>query len=136
LSSIVRWIQTSFKMPITSKSRAKKVVSRYPARQRDKPERFSDVQMSLTVGKYHGSKDTYVRKYVQCEKITDKNKKPSSKLSGYASDGGFVVGDNEGLERDSEEEKEEEEMEFDDDSEEDAEVDLDSDSEEELEFDE
>jgi hypothetical protein len=116
-------------MPITSKSRAKKVVARYPARQRDKPERFSDVQMSLTVGKYHGSKDTYVRKYVQCEKIIDKNKKPSSKLSGYASDGGFVVGDDEGLERDPEE-KEEEEMEFDDDSEEDAEVDLDSDSEE------
>jgi len=111
-------------MPITSKSRAKKVVARYPARQRSKPERFSNVQMSLTVGKYHGSKDTYVRKYVQCENITDKNKNPDSKLSGYASDNGFVLGDNEGLECDSEEE-DEEEMEFDDDSEEeDEELDL------------
>jgi hypothetical protein len=109
------------KMPITSKSRAKKVVARYPARQRSKPERFSDVQLSLTVGI---SKDTYVRKYVQCEKITDKNKKPDdSKLAGYVSDGGFVLGDNEGLDCDSEEE-DEEEMEFDDDSEEDEELEL------------
>jgi hypothetical protein len=112
------------KMPITSKSRAKKVVARYPARQRSKPERFSDVQLSLTVGKYHGSKDTYVRKYVQHEKIINENKKPDGKLAGYASDGGFVLGDNEGLERDSEEDEDEEEMEFDDDSEEEEELEL------------
>lgn len=104
-------------MPITSKSRAKNVVARYPARQRSKPERFSDVQMSLTVGI---SKDTYVRKYIQCENII---KNPDSKLSGYASDGGFVLGDNEGLECDSEEE-DEEEIEFDDDSEEEEEFEL------------
>ncbi len=109
-------------MPITSKSRAKNIVARYPARQRKKPERFSDFQMSLTVGI---SKDTYVRKYIQCENITDKNKNPDSKLSGYASDGGFVLGDNEGLECHSEEE-DEEEMEFDDDdSDEDEELQLD-----------
>jgi hypothetical protein len=46
-------------------------------------------------------------------------------LSGYASDGGFVLGDNEGLECHSEEE-DEEEMEFDDDdSDEDEELQLD-----------
>lgn len=86
-----------------TRTNTNQAVARYPARQRGKPERFSDV---LTV--------------VKSKKCVT----PSDKLSGYVSDGGFVLGDNEGLECDSEDE-DEEEMEFDDDSEEEEELELD-----------
>ena len=61
--------------------------SRYPARVRTIPERLIDIQSTLSMGKYHGK---YVRKHIQDENI---NKNALSKLSGYISDGGFVVED-------------------------------------------
>jgi hypothetical protein len=87
-------------------------------RETTKPERFSDIQLSMNKGVYHGWTDTYQRVYIKQEKLINANTNYSKPLthSGYKDDG-FVVSDS--LEEDFEvEEVEEAEIESDDDSEE------------------
>ena len=100
-----------------------------PKRVIRKPERFSDIQQSLSIGKYNGHQDTYVRAYVQKELLINTNVIKNS-LCGYDHDEGFVVNESlthlkkYGLDDESEEEfDEDEESDDDDESDDDEESD-------------
>jgi len=100
-------------------------------RETTKPERFSDIQLSMNKGVYHGWTDTYQRVYIKQEKIINANTNYSKPLthSGYKDDG-FVVSDSleedfeveeveeDEIGTDDEEEEEEDEFETDDDDDE------------------
>ena len=78
---------------MSSSSQVRGVESRYPARVRTVPERFIDIQLDLSTGKFHGKFDQYVRKHIQDENVNININKHKNVLSGYVSDGGFVVED-------------------------------------------
>jgi hypothetical protein len=100
-------------------------------RETTKPERFSDIQLSMNKGVYHGWTDTYQRVYIKQEKIINTNTNYIKPLMhcGYKDDG-FVVSDS--LEEyTSNDDEEEEEIGTDDEEEEDEEDEFETDDDEE-----
>jgi hypothetical protein len=96
-----------------------------------RPQRFADIQQSLSQGKYHGRNDQYVRMHIHKENSPNTNTNVSSKLSGYVSDGGFVVSHEVILSYDDMDyDKEEDEVDSDSDSEEEDDFLLETDTEE------
>jgi len=63
-------------------------------RETTKPERFSDIQLSMNKGVYHGWNDTYQRVYIKQENLINCNTNYSKPIlhCGYKDDG-FVVSD-------------------------------------------
>jgi hypothetical protein len=57
------------------------------------PEKFSDFQLSMNKGKYHGHVDTYDRHLIQQEVSMYLSTKPKDDLHGYSGKDGFVVND-------------------------------------------
>ncbi len=99
-------------------------------RETTKPERFSDIQLSMNKGVYHGWTDTYQRVYIKQEKIINANTNYNNpKLHCGYKDDGFVVSDS--LEEDFEVEEVEEDEIGTDDEEEEEEDEFESDEEEE-----
>jgi len=99
-------------------------------RETKKPERFSDIQLSLNKGIYHGWTDTYQRVYIKQEQLVNTNSNYSAPTlhCGY-NDDGFVVSDSK-IESSTDVDDEEEE-EIDDDSDDDSEDDSDDEEEDE-----
>jgi hypothetical protein len=97
-----------------------------------KPERFVEIQQLLSIGRFHGRKDTYDRHIIQTENI--QLIKQKNEFHGYDGKDGFVVHDEEEYVS-SEEENDEELVPSDTESEndEEEELDIDSDSDEEIE---
>jgi hypothetical protein len=110
----------------------------------NQPEKFSDIQISLNNGKYHGHVDTYERHQIQLEVSNYLEKQKPDGLHGYSNKDGFVVADQmEDPELSFDSDYDEESVNSDDDSEDEEiqywpeeEDDLDSESESEEEDDE
>ena len=101
-------------------------------RETTKPERFSDIQLSMNKGVYHGWTDTYQRVYIKQEKLINANTNYSKPLThcGYKDDG-FVVSDSLEEENGTDDDEEEEEIGTDDESEDEKEDDFETDDDEE-----
>jgi hypothetical protein len=94
-----------------------------------RPEKFSDFQLSLNKGKYHGHVDTYDRHQIQLE-VSEYLEKKKDDLHGYSDKDGFVVNDQVIDQELSFDDDEESVKSDDDDEEEEEELDLESESDE------
>ena len=120
-------------MNTISSTKQSSMEQRHSKRISKQPQKFSDFQLSLNKGKYHGHVDTYDRHQIQLE-VSEYLEKKKDDLHGYSDKDGFVVNDQfvdqelsfdddeESVKSDDDDEEEEEEEE--------EELDLESESDE------